>query len=154
VKLRKLSIATRAALDNAGVVELLSVLRSLSELTSLRVGRFAADAVQKAVLDGLSAAVPHLREITLFDLYPLPPLTALSACTQLRTLRLTGACERDRGQSCDDILQLILSLPHLEFVEVDDRCNLSLTAAQRVQFTPPSAMAPSLKIFDWRSYYW
>jgi hypothetical protein len=149
VKLRKLFISPRAV-DNTAVVELLSSLRALSELTSLRVGGFVADAVVvNALMDGLGAAVPQLRELSFCYFNALPSLAAVSACTQLRALRLTN-CERERGQSLDDILQLILSLRHLESVEVV-RCRLPLTAAQCMQFAPPSALAPSLKTFDWQS---
>jgi hypothetical protein len=151
VKLRKLRLLP-PSVDNAAVVELLSSLRALSELTSLVVGGFEGEpTVVKSLMDGLGTAVPQLRELTLCYFDALPPLTALSACTQLRALRLTE-CERAHSQSLDDVLQLIVSLPHLESVEVDARCSLPpLTAAQRMQFTPPSAMAPALKTFDWHS---
>jgi hypothetical protein len=154
VKLRKLYISSRSLnhrLNAAAVVELLSSLRALSELTSLWVGGFEGEpAVVDVLMDGLGAAVPQLRELHLHYFGTLPPLTAFRACTQLRTLRLTS-CSREYGQSLDDVLQLIVSLPHLEFVEVD-RCRLPLTAAQRMQFTPPSVLAPSLKTFHWRSW--
>jgi hypothetical protein len=148
-KLRKLCLYPRAV-NAAAVVELLSSLRALSELTCLRLDGFAAEsAVQKALLNGLSASVPQLRELRLRYFCELPPLNALISCTQLRRLRLTK-CERERGQPLADILELILSLPSLESVEVH-RCRLPLTDEQCMQFAPPSILAPSLKTFDWRS---
>jgi hypothetical protein len=103
----------------------------------------------KSLMDGLGPAVTQLRELTLYHFAALPSLTALSACTQLRALRLIN-CKREDGQSLDDILELILSLPSLESVEVHC-CKLPLTDEQCMQFAPPTVLAPSLKIFDWNS---
>jgi hypothetical protein len=148
-KLRRLRVAPQFGfLPAADASELLSSLRALSNLLSLEIiGRLLSASIKGTMIDGLAAAVPQLRELRLRWFSPLPSLSRLAACTQLRSLHLTD-CGRKDGESNADLLQLLSSLRHLERCFVIN-CGLRLSDEQRAQLTPPSVLIPSLQHFEW-----
>jgi hypothetical protein len=150
-KLRKLEIQDPGKgdeIDEAAVSALLSSLREMSHLTFFLINGMCMVSIQQSTLvEGLGAAVPQLRELTLSCFRALPSWRPLRTCTQLRSLRLI-CCDREDDQPpANDVLELLSSLRHIERVEFDG-CDLLLTDAQRAQLTPPSALVPSLKQFN------
>jgi hypothetical protein len=152
-----LSISSDVAagkVDELAVTGLLSSLRDMPQLSSLAlsVERGAAEytAAWRALLDGLDAAAPHLRELTLTKC-TLPSLEQLNAGVQLRDLHL-HECDFTGAQSTavEALVQWVRSMRHLERLAVT-RCNFPLTDAQRMQLTPPSLLIPSLREFRWGS---
>jgi hypothetical protein len=135
-------------LDEAAVLELLSSLRAMPELTSFDINGAQSNHTARGMLvDGLASAAPQLRELTFRKFAAMPPLAVLSGCAHLRKLYL-HLCPITNRQSADDVLQLLRSLRHIEHVDVY-YCEWSLSDDQRAQVTPPSVLVPSLKHFSW-----
>jgi hypothetical protein len=152
-KLRKLRVSSGAGdVSDPEAADLLSSLRAMPDLTNLKIRDWSgAIIIKTALLDGLGAAVPQLRKLSLSQCRALPPLNGLSTCAQLRKLKMTRcrrAASTHGSQPIDDVLQLLRSLRHIEHVELR-YCSPPLTDAQRAQLTPPSLLIPSLKHFHW-----
>jgi hypothetical protein len=156
VKMRTLCVVPEPSVDEAAVRALLSSLRALTELRSFEIsGDQMTPELQATLLDGLAGVAPQLRELTLSAFASLPSLHALRGCAKLRKLEMSGcglaaAAASDGSHSIDDVLQLLQSLHHLEWLEFD-YCDLPLTDAQRAQLTPPSVLVPSLRHFGGRN---
>jgi hypothetical protein len=171
--LRKLVIsptpdaADAGMLDGAAIAELLSSLRGMPNLSYLVLGperppsRDPDDphpdgpdgpllnyAAWRKVLDGLDAAAPQLRELTLIRC-TLPSLAQLNAGAQLRVLRLDDCRFEDvQAATTEEFQQWVRSMRHLERLTVI-RCFLPLSDPQRQQLSPPSFLLPSLRHFHW-----
>jgi hypothetical protein len=150
--LRRLSISPGPdRMDGAAIADLLSSLRAMPNLFKLRLVPHNDDwntAKWRQLLDGLDAAAPQLRELTLIKC-TLPSLARLNAGAQLRVLHLHG-CDFmfARATVSRALLQWLQSMRHLEHLCVLGSFG-SLTAAQFMQLTPPSSLVPSLRHFRW-----
>ena len=153
-KMRILCVHPESPVDEAAVRALLSSLRAMTELRRFEInGGQLTPELQATLLDGLTVVAPQLHELRLLGFASLSFLHALRGCAQLRKLKMSGcgpagATASEGSQSIDDVLQLVQSLNHLEWLEFD-YCDLPLTDAQRAQLTPPSVLVPSLRRFQW-----
>jgi hypothetical protein len=150
VQLRTLCIPdVSGKTSEAASADLLSSLGSLTHLTNLEVsGKRLQGSARRLLFDGLAAAVPQLHELSLVSC-KMSALARLSTCTQLRTLRLSS-CNLTYKPYLTDFLQLLQSLRHLTCLDLRDCPGApSPNAELRVQLTPPSALVPSLKFFQW-----
>jgi hypothetical protein len=159
--LRTLNLSISAAvgagkMDGSAVAGLLCSLRDMPLLCSLTLSLSVEQelaeyvAAWKTLLDGLDAAAPNLRELTLIKC-TLPSLEQLNAGVQLRGLHL-HECDFKGAQftAAEALVQWVRSMRHLERLAIT-RCNFPLTDAQRMQLTPPSLLIPSLRQFRWGS---
>jgi hypothetical protein len=125
-------------------------VHALSSLTSFDLAGWGlSSAVLTALVGGLGAATPQLRELTLRNFSSLVPLNGLRTCVQLRALVLDRCCGGNGTDSAVvDLVPLLQSLPHLESLHVF-YCTHLLTDEQCAQLTPPSLLVPSLKQLEW-----
>jgi hypothetical protein len=126
--------------DGLAMAGLLCSLREMPLLCSLILVRSVEQelaeyvAAWKTLMDGLDAAAPNLRELTLIKC-TLPSLEQLNAGAQLHVLQL-HECDfkGEPATAAEALVQWVQSMRHLERLAVI-RCNFPLTDAQRMQLT-------------------
>lgn len=134
-----------------------ALLESLHQMRVLRVLELVdfefkdEDDGWSPLLSGLADAVPLLQKLCLRRCSELPPLPPLTALSHLRWFDLECCTFVSAADSAAGLPSLLSAWQQLESLRITstDRQPLLLSEEQRARFTPPSALLPTLRIFEW-----